>query len=196
MKPIRLIAAACKNLGIGKDGQLPWHLPTEFKFFMDSVTRVSRPGKTNMLIWGRACWFSNPENMFPMPNVVHVVLSKTLSTVPDRAHFLCRDFDSAVGLASLPSNRDLIETIWIVGGHQVYKEGLEHPWCDLIYLTDIMADIDCDVFFPKFDHRIFIKQDRFPGVKNEIQEDNGIRYKFQVFKKKIRSFDNDGVIID
>ncbi|XP_062316968.1 zgc:153031 [Osmerus eperlanus] len=182
-RPLRLIAAVCNNWGIGKNGRLPWHLPTEFKFFVDTVTRVSRAGKINLLIWGKTCWYSNPESLFPMSNVVHVVLSKTLSAVPEYAHFLCRDFKAAVGQTSLPHIRDLVETIWVVGGHQVYKEGMEHPWCDLVYLTDVMADFNCDVFFPKLDRRIFIKQSRFPHVPNEIQEENGIKYKFQVFKR-------------
>ena len=41
------------------------------------------------------------------------------------------------------------------------QEGMMHPWCDLIYLTDIMADFDCDVFFPKFDRQLFKKQDKY-----------------------------------
>lgn len=45
----------------------------------------------------------------------------SLSTVPDHAHFLCQDFESAVRLAAEPPLADLIETIWVVGGMQVYK---------------------------------------------------------------------------
>lgn len=41
------------------------------------------------------------------------------------------------------------------------QEGLEHPWCDLIYLTDIMAEFECDVFFPDFDRQLFKVQDRY-----------------------------------
>lgn len=40
------------------------------------------------------------------------------------------------------------------------QEALAHPWCDLIYLTDIMADFDCDVFFPRFDQNVFRKQNK------------------------------------
>uniref|UniRef100_A0A667XG03 dihydrofolate reductase n=1 Tax=Myripristis murdjan TaxID=586833 RepID=A0A667XG03_9TELE len=162
MKPVRLIAAACNNLGIGKDGQLPW-------------------------LWSylRLCWYSCPHCLFPMKNTLHAVLSKTLSAAPDHAHFLCRDFESSVPLAALPPLADVIETIWVVGGSRVYEEGLKHPWCDLVYLTDIMADFDCDVFFPQFDRKVFKIQDRFPGVPSEIQEENGIKYKFQVFKREI-----------
>lgn len=40
------------------------------------------------------------------------------------------------------------------------QEGMEHPWCDLIYLTDIMAEFECDVFFPEFDRQLFKVQDR------------------------------------
>ncbi|XP_075995129.1 dihydrofolate reductase [Genypterus blacodes] len=184
-KPVRLIAAASRNMGIGKDGKLPWHLPSEIKFFLQTVTSVSRPGQMNMLVWGRRTWFSNPDFLFPMENVLHVVLSKTLSTVPDHAHSLHEDLRSVTLLATQPPLADLIETIWIVGGSQVYQEALTHPWCDLVYLTDVMAHYDCDVFFPQLDRRIFKAQIRFPGIPSGIQEENGIKYEFQVFKKEL-----------
>lgn len=41
------------------------------------------------------------------------------------------------------------------------QEGMEHPWCDLIYLTDVMAEFECDVFFPEFDRQLFKVQDRY-----------------------------------
>ncbi|XP_042268074.1 zgc:153031 [Thunnus thynnus] len=183
-KPIRLIAAVCNDRGIGKDGKLPWDLPSEFQYFLNTITRVSRPGKMNMMVWGRLCWYSHPENFFPLANALHVVLSKTLNTVPDHAHFLCQDFESAIRLAAQHPLADLVETIWIIGGTRVYQDALKHPWCDLVYLTDVMADFDCDVFFPEFDRGLFKVQERFPGVPSEIQEENGIKYKFQVFKKE------------
>ncbi|XP_014911877.1 dihydrofolate reductase [Poecilia latipinna] len=183
-KPVRLIAATCNNMGMGKDGTLPWSLPSEFQYFLNTITRVSRPGKMNLLIWGRLCWNSHPENIFPLANSLHVVLSKTLSSVPDHAHFLCQDFESAVRLAAQPPLSGIIETVWILGGTQVYEDALKHPWCDLLYLTDVMADFDCDVFFPDFDRELFKLQETFPDVPIEIQEENGIRFKCQVFKKK------------
>ncbi|XP_034541456.1 dihydrofolate reductase isoform X2 [Notolabrus celidotus] len=157
---------------------------SEFQYFLNNVTRVSKPGKMNLMVWGKLCWYSNPETLFPIANNLHVVLSKTLNTVPDHANFLCQDFESAIHLATQPPLADLIETIWVVGGTQVYGEALKHPWCDLVYLTDIMADFDCDVFFPEFDRGMFKEQERFPGVPNKIQEENGIKYRFQVFKKE------------
>ncbi|XP_060933379.1 dihydrofolate reductase-like [Limanda limanda] len=184
-KPVRTIAAVCNDMGMGKDGQMPWNLPSEFQYFINTVTRVSRPGKMNMMVWGEQCWLSHPETTFPLANILHVVLSTKLNEVPDHAHFLSDDFESAVRLAAEPPLADLIETIWVVGGMQVYKAGLSHPWCDLVYLTDVMADFECDVFFPEFDRGVFKLQERFPQVPSGIQEENGITYKFQVFKKSI-----------
>ncbi|XP_073327340.1 dihydrofolate reductase [Pagrus major] len=183
-KPIRLIAAVCNDRGMGKDGKMPWDIPSEFKFFMDKITRVSRPGKMNLLVWGRRCFQHHPETTFPIANSLHVVLSTTLNTVPDHANFLCQDFESAVLLAAKPPLADLIETIWIIGGTRVYEDALKHPWCDLVYLTDVMAEFDCDVFFPEFDRELFKVQESFPDVPSGIQEDNGIKYKCQVFKRE------------
>ncbi|XP_037307998.2 zgc:153031 [Pungitius pungitius] len=183
-KPIRLVAAACRGGGIGKDGQMPWDLPSEFQYFRNHVQGVSRPGRMNIMVWGKLCWFSVPKPDFPLPNVLHAVLSTTLKEVPDHAHFLCKDLDAAARLAVQSPLADLIETIWVVGGTQVYEDALKHPWCDLVYLTDVMADFDCDVFFPEFDKGLFKVQEGFPGVPSEIQEENGIKYKCQVFKKE------------
>lgn len=183
-KPVRLIAAVSEQRGIGKNGKVPWNLPDEFQYFLKNVTSVSRPGKMNLMVWGKVCWYSNSTTMFPLPNILHVVLSKTMTAAPDHAHFVREDFDSAVRMAAEPPLADLIETIWVVGGTQVYMDAMQHPWCDLLYLTDVMGDFDCDVFFPEFDQEQFKLQDKFPGVPNEIQEECGIQYKFQVFKRE------------
>uniref|UniRef100_A0A3Q3XFQ6 dihydrofolate reductase n=1 Tax=Mola mola TaxID=94237 RepID=A0A3Q3XFQ6_MOLML len=111
-----------------------------FQYLKHFIMSVS--GKMNLMVWGKRCWFAHPESTFPLANVMHVVLSTTLKATPDHAHFVRKDFESAICLASQPPLADLFETIWIVGGTQVYKEGLEHPWCDLLYLTDIMAEFD------------------------------------------------------
>lgn len=109
-------------------------------------------------------------------------------SVPPLAHYLCKDFDSIIRLVSEPPLCHIVEVIWILGGTEVYKESLEHPWCDLIYLTDIMANFECDVFFPEFDPNIFRKQKSFPGVPDEILEENGIKFQFQVFKKEVKNW--------
>lgn len=41
------------------------------------------------------------------------------------------------------------------------QAALDHPWCDLVYLTDVMAEFDCDVFFPEFDRDLFKLQERY-----------------------------------
>ncbi|KAF6723286.1 Viral dihydrofolate reductase [Oryzias melastigma] len=165
----------------------------------------------NLMIWGRLCWFSHPDTVFPLANslprgaehntdvsdggrkravtpkgadVIGSSLSDVSSSaVPNHAQFLCADFESAVRLAALPPLADIIETIWILGGTKVYEDALKHPWCDLLYLTDVMADFDCDVFFPDFDRELFQVQDEFPDVPGEVQEENGIKFKCQVFKR-------------
>ncbi|KAK1168909.1 dihydrofolate reductase [Acipenser oxyrinchus oxyrinchus] len=185
-KPIRLIAAACNNMGIGKNGYLPWNLPSEFTFFLDTISSVSTPGMKNLLVWGRKCWEAFPESLRPLPNTMHVVLSRTLRqviSVPKHAQYLCSDLQGSVKLGSTHPLSEVIETIWIIGGVEPYIEALQHPWCDLVYLTDVQADFECDTYFPEFNNNVYKLVDEFPGVPSGIQEENGIKFKYQVFKK-------------
>lgn len=71
---------------------------------------------TQIHIIQKSVWFFP---VFSSSSFLFAVLS--FSTVPNHAHFLCRDFDSAIRLAAEPPLADLIETIWIVGGVQLYK---------------------------------------------------------------------------
>lgn len=49
------------------------------------------------------------------------------------------------------------------------QESMEHPCCDLIYMTDIMAEFECDVFFPEFDRQLFKLQERY--VQNLLERE-------------------------
>ncbi|XP_020376615.1 zgc:153031 isoform X1 [Rhincodon typus] len=179
-KPLRLIAAADSNMGIGISGNLPWLLPNEFSYFLSKITTVSDPGKKNFVIYGKG---SAIKGNLSLPNCYCVVLSRTLSSVPENADYLCRDLPSAIQLASEPPLNEEIEILWVIGGVKPFEEAMKHPNCDQIYLTNIMAEFNCDTFFPKFDQDTFKLLDEFPGVPSEIQEENGIKYKFQVFQK-------------
>lgn len=45
----------------------------------DSCVHASSvSGKMNAMVWGKRCWFSNTQTSFPIPNMMHFVLSTTL----------------------------------------------------------------------------------------------------------------------
>ncbi|GCB79418.1 hypothetical protein scyTo_0017886 [Scyliorhinus torazame] len=98
---------------------------------------------------------------------------------------------SAVELGSVPPLSDEIETIWVIGGVKPFEEALKHPNCDQLCLTNIMAKFNAESFFPEFDRETFKLLDEYPGVPSEIQEENGVKYKFQVFKKFTNNKTND-----
>lgn len=62
------------------------------------------------------------ENIFENSSTIELNFHFCIArSVPNHAHYVCEDFASAVKLASLPPLSDLVETIWILGGTQVYK---------------------------------------------------------------------------
>ncbi|KAM3610835.1 uncharacterized protein V6R79_009388 [Siganus canaliculatus] len=73
------IVAVCPDLGIGNNGNLPWHpirLSNEFRHFRMLTTTPSVEGKQNVVIMGRKTWFSIPERNRPLSNRINIVLSR------------------------------------------------------------------------------------------------------------------------
>ncbi|XP_064413146.1 dihydrofolate reductase isoform X3 [Latimeria chalumnae] len=152
------IVAVCPNLGIGKDGNLPWHpkrLSNEFRYFQKMTTTPTVEGKQNVVIMGRKTWFSIPEKNRPLKGRVNVVLSRELQEAPEGAHYLARDLDSALKLLESPELADRVDLVWIIGGSALYKEALEHPSQHRLFVTRVLQQFECDTYLPEINFNKF-----------------------------------------
>ncbi|MBN2866557.1 MAG: type 3 dihydrofolate reductase [Thiotrichales bacterium] len=129
---IALIAAMAKNNVIGKDNDMPWHLPDDLKFFKSKT--VGKP-----VIMGRKTFESIGSR--PLPNRPNFVISRNPDLVCAGATVFA-SVDEA--LASLPETEEVI----IMGGGQLYEQML--PRADRLYVTMIDAEIEGDTFFPNW----------------------------------------------
>lgn len=75
MSRLTLIVAATKSNGIGQNGQLPWRLPKEMKYFA-RITSHAPENAQNAVVMGRNTWESIPNKFRPLPNRLNVVISR------------------------------------------------------------------------------------------------------------------------
>ncbi|XP_078666418.1 dihydrofolate reductase-like [Branchiostoma floridae x Branchiostoma belcheri] len=180
-KKLSLVVAACNNMGIGVDGKIPWTLRGDLKFFSRLTSGTEEEGKQNAVVMGRKTWFSIPDRFRPLPKRLNVVLSRNLTTPPEGAHHLAGSLEEAVKMLTESPVADSVDKVFIIGGNSVYKDALSHPCCHRVYLTRVYKDFTCDTFFPSMDDSFKLVSD--PGIPSEMQEENGIEYKYEVYEK-------------
>uniref|UniRef100_A0A8C6ZVK2 Dihydrofolate reductase n=1 Tax=Nothoprocta perdicaria TaxID=30464 RepID=A0A8C6ZVK2_NOTPE len=182
-RSLNSIVAVCQNMGIGKDGGLPWPpLRNEFKYFQRMTSTSQVEGKQNAVIMGKKTWFSIPEKNRPLKDRVNIVLSRELKY---GAHYLSKSLDDALALLDSPELTSKVDMVWIVGGTSVYKAAMEKPINHRLFLTRILQEFESDTFFPEIDFNNFKLLPEYPGVPAGIQEENGIQYKFEVYEKVV-----------
>ncbi|XP_076005646.1 dihydrofolate reductase [Genypterus blacodes] len=178
------IVAVCPDLGIGMNGNLPWHparLSNEFKHFRKMTATPAVEGKRNVVIMGRKTWFSIPEKNRPLNNRINIVLSRELKTPPAGAHHLAADFSSALRLVDTEL-ADQADQVWVIGGSSIYKELMERPGTKRLFVTRILKQFECDTFLPDINPEKYSLLLEFPGVCLDVQEECGIQYKFEVYE--------------
>uniref|UniRef100_A0A1I7VE22 dihydrofolate reductase n=1 Tax=Loa loa TaxID=7209 RepID=A0A1I7VE22_LOALO len=111
--------------GIGRNGDMPWQLPAEMSRFAKLTTSTTDSGKKNAVIMGRKVWDSIPAKFKPLKNRFNVVLSRKMKEVTNENVVIARNFESAL---SLLQNMENIETIWNIGGREIYELGLNSPF--------------------------------------------------------------------
>ena len=129
---IAMIAAMAHNNVIGKDNDMPWHLPDDLQFFKRKT--VGKP-----VIMGRKTFES--IGCRALPNRANFVISRNTDLHYEGAQVFS-SVDAA--LATLQNEEEVI----IMGGGQLYKEML--PKADRLYITLIDAEIEGDTFFPNW----------------------------------------------
>jgi len=135
---IALIWAQARNRVIGRDNDLPWHLPKDLKHFMR--TTVGHP-----VIMGRRTFESMNA---PLPRRTNIVVTRNPDYRPAGA-LVAADLDAALATAAEACRRDGKDTIFVAGGAEIYRRGLEIA--THLYVTDINAEFEGDTFFPEVD---------------------------------------------
>jgi len=150
---ISMIAALTKNRVIGKNNDLPWKLPDDMKFFMETT-------KGHHVILGRKNYDSIPPRFKPLPNRTNIVVTRQKNFHAPG----CIVVDSVEkGLKIAKENNE--REAFIIGGAEIYKLGL--PYADRLYLTEIDADIDGDTYFPKIDETKWRESSRIHHSKDD-----------------------------
>uniref|UniRef100_A0A803LP86 Bifunctional dihydrofolate reductase-thymidylate synthase n=1 Tax=Chenopodium quinoa TaxID=63459 RepID=A0A803LP86_CHEQI len=168
----QVVVGATKEMGIGKDGKLPWKLPSDLKFFKDITLQTSNAEKKNAVIMGRKTWESIPRKNRPLPGRLNVVLTHSrdydVGSLDDVV--TCGSINSALELLGMRPYDLLIERVFVIGGGQILREALNAPACDAIHITEIETDIECDTFMPAVDDSLFQPwYSSFPLVENNIR---------------------------
>ncbi|KAI3869702.1 hypothetical protein MKX03_011899 [Papaver bracteatum] len=174
-KPLRtyqVVVAATRNMGIGKDGKLPWRLPSDLKFFKEVTMGTSDPSKKNAVVMGRKTWESIPMEYRPLPGRLNVVLTRSGSFDIATAENVisCSSIASALELLAASPYCLSVEKVFVIGGGQVLREALNAPGCDAIHFTEIENNIECDTFIPPVDSVVYKPwYSSFPRVENNIR---------------------------
>ena len=142
---LALIVAYARNRVIGRDGRLPWNIPGDLHRFRDLTMG-------NAVIMGRVTY---EEIGHPLPGRLNIVVSRT-QRYEGKNLCTASSLDEAIALAG---NRDA----FVSGGARLFAEALDRV--DVMYVTEIDADVPGDVFFPEFDASAFDRrvEARFDG---------------------------------
>ncbi|PIT70641.1 dihydrofolate reductase [Bartonella tribocorum] len=165
---ICLIAAVAENGVIGREGVMPWHLSTDLQRF--KALTLGKP-----IIMGRKTWNSIGK---PLPGRTNIVITRD-DTFSAEGAVVAHSLSQACSFATSVASQSDVEEIFIIGGGEIYQQGFS--LADKIFLTEVLASIEGDRFFPVFDKEkwtIMQTQDIPKGDKDSHPT------RFTVYKRK------------
>jgi dihydrofolate reductase len=160
---VSLIVAVSENLVIGKDGDLPWHLPADLRHFKNTTMG-------HHLIIGRRTW---DEVGKPLPGRTMVVITRSRSFSAEGATVV-HSLEEALEVAA-----EDIEP-FIGGGAYIYRMALARDLVDRLYITRIHAEVEGDTFFPEidFDEWTLVSEEH-----HEADKKNEYPYSFLIYER-------------
>lgn len=164
---LSLIVAAAQNGVIGRDNQLPWHLPQDLKYF--KATTLGKP-----IIMGRKTFESIGR---PLPGRTNIVISRQQDWSAPGV-LTAQTIEGAIALAGELRNEQQqpVAEVMVIGGAEIYRHTL--AVADCVYLTRIHADVEGDAYFPELSDKQWQKISDIPG-----DVDASVSHSFQIFER-------------
>ena len=159
---IIMIAAVAENNALGKNNDLLWHLPNDFKRFKALTSG-------HHIIMGRKTFESFPK---PLPNRTHIIITREKGYKAEGC-IIVDSLDQA--LAVCPKDQDT----YIIGGGEIYTLGL--PYADKLDITRVHHSFEADTYFPDIDSKIWELSD---SVFNSKDDHHMYDFTFQTFLRK------------
>lgn len=156
---ISSIVAVAENGVIGLNGDIPWYLSSDFKYF--KKTTLNAP-----IIMGRNCFESIGR---PLPKRQNIIITRDPFYVISGA-YVVHSIDEAIDLA----RGFECEESFIIGGGEIYKQTI-HLW-DRLYYTEVHMTPAGDTFFPEINWNEWVLTDRKYHVK-EDKDDSDCTFK-------------------
>ena len=159
---IIMIAAVAENNALGKDNELVWHLPNDFKRFKTLTSG-------HHIIMGRKTFVSFPK---PLPNRTHIIITRQKNYQAEG----CIIVDSIEKALSIcPKDEDS----FIIGGGEIYTLGLAYT--DKIEITRVHSSFEADAYFPEINKKDW-KLEKYEF--NEKDEKHKYDYTYETYIRK------------
>ncbi|HCY57665.1 MAG TPA: hypothetical protein DHU78_02260 [Opitutae bacterium] len=138
-RPFKAIVAVSQNGVIGKNGDLPWRLAEDLKWFK-KITMG------HVVLMGRKTWDSLP---FPLPGRKNWVISRSLEKKEGMQVF--------GSIEEAEKNLRPEEQIFVIGGGEIYAQTIAK--CREIYVTEVLQSVkDGDAFFPSIEEDFKVEE--------------------------------------
>lgn len=158
---ISMIAAMANDRVIGKDNQMPWHLPADFAWFKRCTM-----GKT--VVMGRKTYESIGR---PLPGRQNIVISRD-------SELVIEGVTTVISIEEALKAAGSVEEVMIIGGGTIYQACL--PFASKLYVTYIEANVEGDTQFPQWSNEF---QETYTETFN-ADEKNAYDMRFVVLEKQ------------
>jgi dihydrofolate reductase len=147
---VTIIAAISENNALGKDNQMLWHLPDDFKHFKEVTTG-------HHVIMGRKTFESMGKKA--LPKRTNMVITRT-NNYPCSCVIVVDSLRKAIQIAKRTDKNP-----YIIGGGIIYEEAMQ--LADKLDITMVHHTFEADVFFPTIDPKIWSETSRTFHPKDE-----------------------------
>ena len=159
---IIMIAAVAENNALGKNNDLLWHLPNDFKRFKEITSG-------HHIIMGRKTFESFPK---PLPNRTHIIITRQNDFVHEGC-IIVQNIEKAISVCPINEN------LFIIGGGEIYQQSIS--FADQLDITRVHHSFEADVYFPDIDPEIWeLSSETF----HSKDERHLFDYTFQTFVRK------------